>query len=48
MNVLRNNTLTGKFLLSLPWILFYVLGWAAGELSGYLFGKAQVKGEYFG
>jgi len=45
LNVLRNKTHTVKFILSLPWILFYVLGWSSGELSGYLFGKAHANPE---
>ena len=32
----------GKFFLSLPWVLFYMLGWSMGELSGYLAGKTPV------
>jgi len=38
-NVLKNNSHKIKFFSSLPWILFYLLGWSFGELSGYLFGK---------
>lgn len=38
-NVLKNKADTIKFFSSLPWILFYLLGWSLGELSGYLMGK---------
>lgn len=43
LHVLRNNTQTVKFFFSLPWILFYLLGWSSGELSGYLIGKLPAK-----
>jgi glycosyltransferase involved in cell wall biosynthesis len=35
-HVIKNNTLAGKLFLSLPWILFYIVGWSSGELFGYL------------
>ena len=38
-NVLRNKSDAIYFFFSLPWLLFYLLGWSLGELSGYLFGK---------
>ena len=40
-NVLKYSGHTAKFFLSLPWLLFYVTGWALGELTGYLFGNPQ-------
>lgn len=51
-NVLKSNAHRIKFFLSLPWILYYLLGWSLGELSGYLIGKppakkAQLKGSSF-
>lgn len=39
LNVLKSSTQPSKFFLSLPWMLFYSLGWASGELSGYLNGN---------
>jgi glycosyltransferase involved in cell wall biosynthesis len=42
-NVLKNNAHIIKFFLSLPWILFYLLGWSLGELSGYLLGKPPAR-----
>lgn len=35
-NVIKNKTLAVKLFLSLPWILFYIVGWSSGELFGYL------------
>lgn len=51
MHMLKNNAQIIKFFLSLPWILFYLLGWSSGELSGYLIGKlpgkrAQLEGSH--
>jgi glycosyltransferase involved in cell wall biosynthesis len=43
LNVIKNNTHMSKFFFSLPWILFYLLGWSLGELSGYLIGKPAAK-----
>lgn len=43
LHVLKSNTQPIKFFFSLPWILFYLLGWASGELSGYLIGKPPAK-----
>jgi glycosyltransferase involved in cell wall biosynthesis len=42
-NILKNSTHKVKFFFSLPWILFYVLGWSSGELSGYLIRKPPAK-----
>ena len=42
-NALRGSVHKGKFFSSLPWILFYVLGWSAGELWGYLVPKPAAK-----
>jgi glycosyltransferase involved in cell wall biosynthesis len=42
-HVLNNHAHTMKFFLSLPWILFYLLGWSLGEFSGYLIGKPSAK-----
>jgi glycosyltransferase involved in cell wall biosynthesis len=42
-NVLKNKVYMIKFFLSLPWILYYLLGWSLGELSGYLIGKPPAK-----
>ncbi|MCC6500706.1 MAG: glycosyltransferase [Anaerolineales bacterium] len=39
VNVLKGNAQLVKFILSLPWLLFYSVAWALGELSGYLFGS---------
>jgi hypothetical protein len=46
-NVLKNSAYPTKFLLSLPWILFYLLGWSLGELSGYLIGNPPAKRAQF-
>jgi glycosyltransferase involved in cell wall biosynthesis len=51
LNVLKSKAHTAKFFFSLPWILFYLLGWSLGEFSGYLIGKppakwAQLKGSH--
>jgi glycosyltransferase involved in cell wall biosynthesis len=43
LNVLKSKVHTAKFFFSLPWILFYLLGWSLGELSGYLIGKPPAK-----
>lgn len=40
-NVFKYSSHSVKFFLSLPWLLFYVMGWALGELMGYLFGNPQ-------
>lgn len=40
-NVLKYSKRPVKFFLSLPWLLFYVTGWALGELTGYLFGNPR-------
>ncbi|MFN8388493.1 MAG: hypothetical protein U0X92_19040 [Anaerolineales bacterium] len=40
-NVLKYSSHSVKLFLSLPWLLFYVTGWALGELTGYLFGNPQ-------
>jgi glycosyltransferase involved in cell wall biosynthesis len=42
-NVLKNNAHIIEFFLSLPWILFYLLGWSLGELTGYLIGQPPAK-----
>ena len=42
-NVLRNKSHLLEFVFSMPWILYYVLGWSSGEFAGYLFGKTQTK-----
>lgn len=39
MNVLKYSPHRFKFFLSVPWLIFYAVGWAFGELSGYLAGK---------
>ena len=42
-HVLKSNAQKFKFFFSLPWILYYLLGWSLGELSGYLIGKSPSK-----
>ena len=40
-NVMKNSKEKTYFVLSLPWFLFYTLGWSAGELVGYLTGRSK-------
>jgi len=43
LHVLKDNTQKAKFLFSLPWIFFYILGWSSGEFIGYLIGNPPAK-----
>lgn len=40
-NVLKYSEHPAKFFASLPWLIFYLMGWAFGELTGYLLGATD-------
>jgi len=43
-DVLQKRRLRLAFLRALPWLLLLILGWSAGELTGYLSGRASSYG----
>lgn len=42
-NVFKYSAHLVNFFLCLPWLLFYIMGWALGELSGYVIGTSAAK-----